>query len=134
MAELSFADQLKLSNLELKSTLMQNMFDTSSSISALQKSINSRNNLAYAVEGDSKYDEEMDTDSDGTITYNEYVKYISQQNLKKYDIPTNQTTFKNIFDSDTGLTKTQILNIGKAFSNYIANASVLPKGIINKEA
>jgi len=134
MAELSFADQLKLSNLELQSTLMQNMFDTSSSISALQKSINSKNNLAYAVEGDNKYDEEMDANSDGTVTYNEYVKYISQQNLSKYNIPTNQTTFKSIFDSDTGLTKTQILNIGKAFSTYIANSALLPKGIISKDA
>ena len=61
MAELSIADQVRMSNLELKSTLMQNMFDTSSSISAIQKAVNSKNNMVYAEEGDSKYKEEIDT-------------------------------------------------------------------------
>ncbi len=134
MAELSIADQVRMSNLELKSTLMQNMFDTSSSISAIQKAVNSKNNMVYAEEGDSKYKEEIDTDSDGKITYNEYVKYISQQNLKKYEIPTNQTTFKSLYDNELGFKKTQILSMGKALAAYMKNSALLPQGIISREA
>lgn len=134
MATISVFDQIRLNNLDLNATLMQNMFGTSSSISALQKSVNSKNNMVYAVEGDKKYDEEMDADSDGTVTYNEYVKYISSQNLSKYNIPENSTTFKSIFDSESGTSKTQILNLAKAFSSYISNSTLLPQGIISKEA
>ena len=133
MADLSAYDQIMMNNLDLKSTLMQNMFGTSSSLAALQKSVNSKNNMPYAIEGDKKYNAEMDTDSDGVVTYNEYVKYISNQNLSKYNIPTNSTTFKSIFDSETGTNKTQILNLAKALSSYISNYTVLPQGIISKE-
>ena len=134
MAELSVFDQIMMNNLDLKSTLMQNMFSTSSALASLQKSITSKNNMADAVEGDKKYDEEMDANSDGTVTYNEYVKYISSQNLKKYNLPENSTTFKSIFDSESGMTKPQILNLGKALSSYITNSALLPQGIISKEA
>ena len=134
MAELSVFDQIMMNNLDLKSTLMQNMFGTSSAINTLQKSVTSKNNMAYAVEGDKKYDEEMDTNGDGTVTYNEYIKYITSQNLKKYNLPENSTTFKNIFDKESGTNKTQILNLGKALSSYITNSTVLPQGIISKEA
>lgn len=134
MADLSVWDQIKMNNLDLKQTLMQNMFDSNSSILNLQKTNSSKNNMTYAVKGDNKYDEEMDSDSDGTITYNEYVRYISQQNLKKYNIPANSTVLKNIFDTDSGTSKSQILNYGKAISSYIVNSALLPQGIISKKA
>ena len=86
MANFSIADQIRMNSLDLNSMLMQNMFGTSSAISSAQKT-SSANALAYAVKGDKKYDEKMDYDSDGTVTFNEYVKYVSSQNLKKYDIP-----------------------------------------------
>ena len=123
-----------MNDLDLKKLLMQNMFDTNSSVLNLQKTNSSKNNTAYAVKGDNKYDEEMDSDSDGTITYNEYVRYISQQNLKKYNIPTNSTVLKNIFDTENGTSKSQILNYGKAISSYIVNSALLPQGIISKKA
>ena len=133
MASFSIADQMRMNNLDLNSMLMQNMFGVSSSIDSAQKT-SSTNALAYAVKGDKKYDAEMDTDSDGTVTFNEYVKYISSKNLKKYNLPEKSTIIKNLFDSESGATKTQILNYGKALSTYLLNSAVLPQSIISKQA
>ena len=134
MAELSVWEQIKMNDLDLRQLLMQSMFDTNSSVLNLQKAAGNKNNTAYAVKGDNKYDKEMDSDSDGTITYNEYVRYISQQNLKKYNIPSNSTALKNIFDSESGTNRSKILNYGKAISSYITNSALLPQGIISRKA
>ena len=138
MPDLSAFDQIMMNNLDLKSTLMQNMFSSNTTanplVANLQQAVQSKNNMVYAAKGDSKYKEDMDADEDGTITYNEYVQYVSQQNLKKYNIPTNSTTFKNIFDKDSGTNKTKILNLGKVLSSYLVNSALLPQNKISKEA
>lgn len=138
MADLSVSEQIMMNSLDLKSVLLQNMFNanaiTDPLTSNIQKGIQSKNNMVYASEGESKYDEEMDTNSDGAVTYQEYVQYVSQQNLKKYNIPTNSTTFSNIFDTESGTTKSQILNLGKALSSYLVNSAILPQAKISKEA
>ena len=138
MAGVSAFDQIMINSLDLKSVLLQNTFGsntvTESLTSSIQQAVQSKNNMVYASDGDSKYNEEMDSNSDGEITYNEYVKYISQQNLKQYNIPTNSTTLTNIFDTESGTTKSQILNFGKALSNYLVNSAILPQAKISKEA
>lgn len=133
MANLSVAEQMRMNNLDLNSMLMQSMFSASSSISAAQKAVTT-NALAYAVKGDKKYDKEMDADSDGTVTFNEYVKYISSQNVSKYKLPESNTVIKSLFDTESGTNKTQILNYGKALSSYILSSTVLPQSLISKEA
>ena len=133
MANFSIADQIRMNGLDLNSMLMQNMFGVSSSINSVQKT-SSTNALAYAVKGDKKYDAEMDSDSDGTVTFNEYVNYISSHNLKKYNIPEKSTVIKNLFDTESGAGKTQILNYGKALSTYLLNSTILPQSIISKQA
>ena len=132
MASLTVAEQMRMNNLDLNSMLMQSMFSASSSISSAQKAMTT-NALAYAVKGDKKYNKEMDTDSDGTVTFNEYVKYISSQNVSKYKLPENKTVIKNLFDVENGANKTQILNYGKALSSYILSSTVLPQSLISKE-
>jgi len=133
MAGFTVADQIRMNGLDLNSMLMQNMFSASSSIGTAQKTV-STNALAYAVKGDSKYDEEMDTDSNGTVTFNEYVKYVSSQNLSKYKLPESSTVIKNLFDTESGATKAQILNYGKALSTYLLNSTILPQSLISKDA
>lgn len=133
MAAFTVSDQIRMNSLDLNSMLMQSMFSASSSIGTAQKTA-STNVLAYAVKGDSKYDEEMDSDSDGTVTFNEYIKYVSSQNLSKYKLPENSTVIKNLFNTESGTGKTQILNYGKALSNYILSSTVLPNSIISARA
>lgn len=108
--------------------------DAKAAITALKESVKSKNNLSYAVKGDARYDEDMDADSDGTVSYSEYIKYATKQGLEKYNLPTNSTTFSKLFDSETGITKPQILNLGKALNSYLTNSKILPQSLIQKEA
>ena len=108
--------------------------DARAAISSLRESVSSKNSMTYAVKGDSKYDEDIDADSNGTITYSEYIKYATKQGQEKFNLPTNSTTFSKLLDSETGMTKPQILNMGKALNSYLANSKILPQSLIQKEA
>lgn len=148
MSETSFAQQIMMSNWEMNSQIMQGAFSAISNISGLQsgKNTNSTNGIAnltvtnnfgklsYAVEGDSKYKEEIDADDDGIITYNEYVKYITEERLSKYNLTKSQTTYSFGEDSQTGLLKFSVTNIGKVLSAYLNNYVELPTGKVEKEA
>lgn len=145
MAETSFAQQLLMNNMEMNSQIMQGTFSVISSLSKVQK--NSSNNipnltvtssmggLAYSVDGDSKYKKEIDTDNNGIITYNEYVKYITENRLSQLNIPKSNTTFSFGEDSKTGLLKFSVTNFGKILNAYLNNnASNIHSGLILKEA
>jgi len=149
MTDTSFAQQLAMSNLEMTSQIMQGTFKAISNISGIKSSQESKNTvadltvtnrsgkLAYAVEGDSKYDEEIDTNDDGIITYNEYVKYVTSTRLSKYNVQDsseNKITFGLNKDSQTGLLKFSITNMTKILTAYMNNANQLPSGFIEKEA
>lgn len=143
MSDISFSQQLMMNNLEMNSQILQGAFSTSSGIISLQNKNNNissltvTNNLgklAYAVEGDLKYKEEIDADEDGIITYNEYVKYVTNGISSKYNIPKNETTFSLKEDSQTGLLKFSVTNMGKILTAYLNNSVQLPSGLIEKEA
>lgn len=145
MSETTFAQQLMMSNWEMNSQIMQGTFSTLSNINNLQNKNNTnsissfsvKNNLgrlAYAVEGDSKYKEEIDSNEDGIITYNEYVNYIADRTASKYNIPKNETTFSYQEDPKTGFLKFSVTNMGKVLSAYLNNSVQLPIGFIEKEA
>lgn len=66
------------------------------------KNDNNNDNAVYAKEGDDKYDEAMDENSNGIVTYAEYLKYINQkdknEDRNKEDIKDSQEenqTLKN---------------------------------------
>jgi len=77
----------------------------------------------YAVEGDAKYDKEIDSDSNGIITYNEYVKYLSTQRIEN----SNSSALRNLArfaaseDSETGAKTFTITDVGKSLRSYINN-------------
>lgn len=144
MPDTSIAQQLMMSNLSMNSQIMQGTFGVISNISNMQKSDSSKDitsatvtdsvgKLAYAVEGDSKYDEEIDTNKDGIITYNEYVKSITDSISSKYYIPKSETTYSFGEDPKTGLLKFSVNSVGKMLAAYINNSIQLPSGIIEQE-
>ena len=144
MPETSIAQQLMMNNLSMTSQVMQGAFDAVSNISNMQKAnnnngianltvTNSLGRLAYAVEGDSKYKEELDSDNDGIITYNEYVKSITDSISSKYNIPKSNTTFSFGQDFQTGLLTFSVKNMGKIFNAYLNNSVQFPSGLIEQE-
>lgn len=144
MPETSIAQQLMINSLSMNSQIMQGTFSALSNIGNLSNNnnvfdtanytvTNSLGKLAYAVEGDSKYDEKYDTNGDGIVTYNEYIKYITDSMMSKYNIPQSNTVFQNGIDSLTGLNKFTVTNIGRVLSSYLNNYAQLPTGIIEQE-
>lgn len=144
MSETSIAQQMVMNNLSMTSQIMQGTFGVISNISNMQKAnsnngianftvTNSLGKLAYAVEGDSKYKEELDTNNDGIITYNEYVKSITDSISSKYNIPKNSTSFLYGEDSQTGLLTFSVTNMGKVLNAYLNNSIQFPSGLIEQE-
>lgn len=64
----------------------------------------------YAEEGDEQYDEEMDSDSDGKVTYEEYMKYCEEQE----ETPKESSNAKMENEEDEVVIK----NSAKAVSTY----------------
>ena len=90
----------------------------------------------YATEGDANYDEAMDANSDGTITYEEYLDYV-QQNLSgaaSASISPASTSVKAQTD-DSG--NVQPVNAGKvlaAYSNAASGVAGLNSAAISTES
>ena len=147
MTDISFAQQLMMSNWEMNSQIMQGAFGAISNIGDSQNKsttnnisnftvTNSLGKLAYAVEGDSKYDKAIDSNEDGIITYNEYVKYITESRLSKYnltDSANNTVTYNLSEDSQTGLLKFSVTNMKKIMTSYLNNYVQLPTSLIEEE-
>ena len=126
MSEVS--NQVNLNMLQLSSQLVQefsqlSIGNNSNANSALNFINNSKNSskIVYAVKGDSRYDEEMDADSDSIVTFNEYVKYLSEQKLGTKTLPNNLAKFTKTIDSETGLETVRITDIGKSIRTYLNN-------------
>ncbi len=143
MADLS--NQINMNMMQVNSQIVNGL----SQISAFKSSsssktangvfvpeINTKNTKAYAVKGDYKYKDEMDTDSNGTVTFNEYVKYISEQ---KFDQNSslkslyNLTKYTKTTDAESGLQLLTMFNYGKALRTYINSSAKLPTAKISAE-
>lgn len=148
MTDISFAQQLMMSNWEINSQIMQGTFGTISNISNSQNKnttnnisnftvTNSLGKLAYAVEGDAKYKKELDTNNDKIVTYNEYVKHITESRLSQYNLTENgkkSVVYSLEEDSQTGLLKFSITDMNKAQASYLSNYVQLPLSLIEQEA
>ncbi len=88
----------------------------------------------YAKEGDPKYDEAMDENSDGTITYEEYMNYVSESlaSAASAEISPAATSVKT--DSEGNV---QPVNAGRAlaaYSNASSSAASLNSAVISAES
>ncbi len=92
------------------------------------RQIESKGEAVYAEEGDDKYSEEIDANSDGKITYDEYMKYCEEQEKAQ----ANQQPQKAELSKDDE--KVVVKNEGKAINQYAQAESETPESKIEDEA
>ena len=80
----------------------------------------------YAKEGDDENDEEIDSNGDGKITYDEYMKYCEEQEKAQ------ETTQPEKAELSTDEEKVVVKNEGKAINQYTKTEAPEPK--IEEEA
>lgn len=121
------SNQINSAMLELNSRLLMDALDTSAKIREIQPQTTEQ---VYAKEGDSKYSEEMDIDSDGTITYDEYMKYCEENAVSQYSENPGNTIVEKVEDKDTHIQSIRPINIGKALNTYFHNEVTMPEAKI----
>lgn len=82
----------------------------------------------YAKEGDDKYSEEIDANSDGKITYDEYMKYCEEQEKAQ------DTQQPEKAELSTDEEKIVVKNEGKAINQYAKTETEKPESKVEKEA
>ena len=92
------------------------------------RKIESKGEALYAEEGDDKYTEEMDSNSDGKITYEEYMKYCEEQEQAQ-DTPQPEKA-----QLTTDEEKVVVKNEGKAINKYAKAESEETESKVEKEA
>ena len=102
----SVSNQLMMNQLMLNQQLLNQTYESSTKI----KEIKTDGNLAYATKGDANYDDTMDVDSDGIISYDEYMEYC-KQNASSTPVEKNTTTVDE--SSDVFQTKNVVKDIEK---------------------
>ncbi len=88
--------------------------------------IESEAETIYAKEGDDKYKEEIDSNNDGKITYDEYMKYCEEQEKAQ------ETQQPEKAELSTNEEKVVVKNEGKAINQYTKTEA--PEAKIEKEA
>ena len=94
---------------------------------SVQSDKNISSDAVYAEKGDSKYNEEMDSNSDDKITYQEYLDY-----CKEHAKINEHKSDTRIQQSSDGVFRT--LNYGKALNTYTQAESVPSKSVYEKIA
>lgn len=92
------------------------------------RKIESKSEAVYAEEGDDKYNEEIDSNNNGKITYNEYLKYCEEQENSQNPHQTEKAELSN--DEEKILVK----NEGKAINQYAKSETEEPDSKIEEEA
>lgn len=88
--------------------------------------IESEGQAVYAKEGDDKYKEEIDSNNDGKITYDEYMKYCEEQEKAQ------DTQQPEKAELSTDEEKVVVKNEGKAINQYTKTET--PEAKIEEEA
>lgn len=88
--------------------------------------IESEAETIYAKKGDDKYKEEIDSNNDGKITYDEYMKYCEEQEKAQ------ETQQPEKAELSTNEEKVVVKNEGKAINQYTKTEA--PEAKIEKEA
>lgn len=79
----------------------------------------------YAKSGEPKYEEKMDSDSDGVITYDEYMKYC-EENVSEEKEQSAGTVVEKVEDPDSEAENVRPVNIGKALNTYAESKAEAP--------
>lgn len=106
------------------------------------KEIKSDSDAVYAKEGDDKYDEAIDENRDGKITYEEYMKYCEEQEKDTSSEEVVSATFEKVAPSEvaetpsvlTGAEEVVIKTPAKAISTYSKAENGVAEGKVEDKA
>lgn len=126
----SVSSQIQDNAMQLNYMLLQGAMETSAKIKELQPETQK---MVYAQEGDNNFDEAMDENGDGTITYDEYMKYCEANAVAQYSENPGKTVVEKTEDKATGVQSIRPINIGKALSAYSTSEIHMPEAKIKDE-
>ena len=122
----SVSNQIMMNQLTLNAQLLQSTNETSSKMREVASEAKTMN---YAAKGDAKYDEAIDTNSDGIISYDEYMQY-----CKENAVAPNSDSGKTIVAKDSDCDGIKTVHIGKAFEMYSRAGVTMPEAKVSSEA
>lgn len=102
----------------LQNRLKYQMYNETNRVSSEIREIKSDSDAVYAKEGDEDYDEEMDLNGDGKVTYEEYLKYCEEQENSQDNTQPQKTEAKKVENPDTGEERLVFQNPGKSINQY----------------
>lgn len=111
----SVSNQIQSNAMELDAMLLQNAMESSAKIREIKTEAKE---MVYAEKGDSKYDDAIDENGDGKITYKEYMNYCEAQNSTQDTKQPEKTEAETTENSDTGEKQIVIKNAGKSINKY----------------
>jgi len=111
----SVSSQIQDNAMQLNAMLLQNAMETSAKIREIQPEVKEQ---LYAEEGDKNYDEAMDENGDGKITYTEYMKYCEDQQSTRTSKQQERAETEKTADTETGKEQFAIKNAGKSINQY----------------
>lgn len=121
--------QLMLQN-RISWHLTQEMKEKSKEIKEKDKNNNQEEERVYAKSGEPKYEAEMDADSDGVITYDEYMKYCEENGVSDEKEQSAGTVVEKVEDADSERENVRPVNIGKALNTYAESETEAPESKI----
>ena len=127
----SVSGQIQENTMQLNYMLLQGAMDSSAKIREVQSETQE---VVYAKEGDKNYNKVMDENEDGTITYDEYMKYCEANAVSQYSENPGKTVVEKNENTDTGILSIRPINIGKALSAYSTSEIHMPEAKIKDEA
>ena len=103
-------------------------------VSAEIKEIKSEGDAIYAKEGEDNYEEEIDANKDGKITYDEYMRYCEENEKPKEKQQPQEAVSEKTVDEESGKEQFVVKNDGKAINTYIKNENDKEQTKVEKEA
>jgi len=123
----SVSSQIQDNAMQLNAMLIQNAAESSSQIREIKSEVKEQ---VYAQEGDKNYDEAMDENGDGKVTYSEYIKYCEAQKQTQTEKQPEKAEVETT--SDTKKEQFTIKNAGKSINQYARTE--LPEAKIKEKA
>ena len=122
-------NQLRMSMLDTNYHSIQNIKDENENCSIVSKE-----DEAYLKSASFKYDKSMDYNDDGTVSYDEYMRYCEENAVSQYNANPNLTTFQKITDASAQVQSIRPINIGKALNLYFHSESNMLETAVESQA
>lgn len=127
---LNVSSQLSSGIAQLNASLLQDALGGVSKTRDFSSAIDT----SFAQKGDARYNEVADTDQDGKLSYDEYMKYCAEHAVSEYSGGYSDTVVQHVVDPVTQLQSLRPLSFGRVTHAYTASGmSGLHRSIIECE-